>query len=214
MIKIDITYEERLAISMLPLVIMMSVLMSILPLAVETIAGEREKKTFDKLKISGVTNSSIALGKTLYIFILNVILYFILFLVTIFALYKNFPDVYERINSLINNRTIIMFMIVSFESIFICSLSLICLSSFFNESKSAGNYASLLMVIISVAHGFNPWLEKPILNVPMVSNLELILHTMIGENMINNLLCTVIITIVLCVALVLITNRNIKGEME
>lgn len=195
----------------------MAITLSCIYTSTDTTAGEKERGTLETILTFPISRKELIFGKYLAISISGIVTLLIGVLLSILSLYyvKNSFSIYDNVIFNINTITILLtILILLFYTLFISGLC-ITIASFtksFKEAQSALTPISLVTCIPM-------FLEMLSINISgVLSFIPIINHTIVINNIltssinINNILITIISSIIYIIVLLLFINKMYKSE--
>lgn len=195
----------------------MAITLSCIYTSTDTTAGEKERGTLETILTFPISRKELIFGKYLAISISGIVTLLIGVLLSIVSLYyvKNSFSIYDNVIFNINTITILLtILILLFYTLFISGLC-ITIASFtksFKEAQSALTPISLVTCIPM-------FLEMLSINISgVLSFIPIINHTIVINNIltssinINNILITIISSIIYIIVLLLFINKMYKSE--
>lgn len=172
-------------VSMVFIIALMLVNMSISSLATDSIAGERERGTFDMLRLSGTGIRSIILGK--YIFIIFVSMVILTAEATVLALgvQKYYPELFRTAAVLASENPLwfLPLLLCLFGIAMLTTALYMALSASFEKVKQVGAYASIVQIVLSLFTYVPNVVDAQALNYLPISNLWFVLQkALAGES--------------------------------
>lgn len=185
--QIDVSEEgasTQLIASMLPFLLIMSMVMGGFYLAIDTTAGERERLSLEPLLSLPISRQSVVLGKYLAT-LAFVVLSGLLTCLTLVLLFHFFPS--EALSGLLNFDTTTItkaFLLALPLSLLITSL-LLAVSAFTRSTKEAQTYLGVIMVIPMAPFFLLQFLNiksaTHVMAIPMMSQYKLLEKVARGE---------------------------------
>lgn len=195
----------------------MAITLSCIYTSTDTTAGEKERGTLETILTFPISRKELIFGKYLAISISGIVTLLIGVFLSILSLYyvKNSFSIYDNVIFNINTITILLtILILLFYTLFISGLC-ITIASFtksFKEAQSALTPISLVTCIPM-------FLEMLSINISgVLSFIPIINHTIVINNIltssinINNILITIISSIIYIIVLLLFINKMYKRE--
>lgn len=195
----------------------MAITLSCIYTSTDTTAGEKERGTLETILTFPISRKELIFGKYLAISISGIVTLLIGVFLSILSLYyvKNSFSIYDNVIFNINTITILLtILILLFYTLFISGLC-ITIASFtksFKEAQSALTPISLVTCIPM-------FLEMLSINISgVLSFIPIINHTIVINNIltssinINNILITIISSIIYIIVLLLFINKMYKSE--
>ena len=195
----------------------MAITLSCIYTSTDTTAGEKERGTLETILTFPISRKELIFGKYLAISISGIVTLLIGVFLSIVSLYyvKNSFSIYDNVIFNINTITILLtILILLFYTLFISGLC-ITIASFtksFKEAQSALTPISLVTCIPM-------FLEMLSINISgLLSFVPIINHTIVINNIltssinINNILITIISSIIYIIVLLLFINKMYKSE--
>lgn len=195
----------------------MAITLSCIYTSTDTTAGEKERGTLETILTFPISRKELIFGKYLAISISGIVTLLIGVFLSILSLYyvKNSFSIYDNVIFNINTITILLtILILLFYTLFISGLC-ITIASFtksFKEAQSA-------LTPISLATCIPMFLEMLNINISgLLSFIPIINHTIVINNIltssinINNILITIISSIIYIIVLLLFINKMYKSE--
>lgn len=213
--SLDITRQDvsldgaggQLIASLLPFLLIISMVMGGFYLAIDTTAGERERQSLEPLLSLPLNRSELVLGKfgaTLCFVALSSILTS----VSVFFLFKFFPTDVLGGGLNFDGRTIIKAFLVASPLIAFISAVLITVSAFTRSSKEAQTYLGVLMVIPMAPFFILQFVtirsEAQSMFIPMMSQYQLLERIVLGDVTPSLYIILSVVGTLLCAALLLL----------
>ena len=172
-------------VSMVFIIALMLTNMSISGLATDAIAGERERGTFDMLRLSGTGMRSIILGKYIFIVFVSVVILVAEAAVLVLGIHKYYPALF-RIAAMQASENPLWFLplILCLFGIAVLTTALyMALSASFEKVKQVGAYASIVQIALSLFTYAPNVVDAQVLNYLPISNLWFVLqNALAGES--------------------------------
>jgi len=213
--SLDITRQDvsldgaggQLIASLLPFLLIISMVMGGFYLAIDTTAGERERQSLEPLLSLPLNRSELVLGKfgaTLCFVALSSILTS----VSVFFLFKFFPTDVLGGGLNFDGRTITKAFLVASPLIAFISAVLITVSAFTRSSKEAQTYLGVLMVIPMAPFFILQFVtirsEAQSMFIPMMSQYQLLERIVLGDVVPSLYILLSVAGTLLCAALLLL----------
>ena len=172
-------------VSMVFIIALMLANTSVSSLATDAIAGERERGTFDMLRLSGTGIRCIILGK--YIFIVFVSLVILIAEAAVLALgvHKYYPELFRTAAVLASENPLwLLPLLLCLFGIAVLTVALyMALSASFEKVKQVGAYASIVQIVLSLFTYAPNVVDAQVLNYLPISNLWFVLQkALAGES--------------------------------
>lgn len=197
----------QLIASLLPFLLIISMVMGGFYLAIDTTAGERERQSLEPLLSLPLNRSELVLGKfgaTLCFVALSSILTAL----SVFILFKFFPSEMLGGGLSFDGMTILRAFLVASPLIAFISAVLITVSAFTRSSKEAQTYLGVLMVIpmapFFILQFVNIRSELGSMLLPMMSQYQLLERIVLGDVIPSTYILFSVIGTIACAALLLL----------
>lgn len=153
--------------------------------ATDAIAGERERGTFDMLRLSGTGIRSIILGKYIFIVFVSMVILVAEAAVLVLSIHKYYPELF-RIAAMQASEKPLWFLplILCLFGIAVLTTALyMALSASFGKVKQVGAYASIVQIVLSLFTYAPNIVDARALNYLPISNLWFVLKkALAGES--------------------------------
>lgn len=172
-------------VSMVFIIALMLANMSISSLATDTVAGERERGTFDMLRLSGTKISTIILGKYAFIVLIGTLVLVAEAAFLVLGLRQYQPELYQIVaEQAAKNPLWFLPVLMCLFGISVMSAALyIALSASFEKAKQATAYASIVQIALSLFTYAPNVVGGEVLNYLPISNLWIVLQrTLEGQS--------------------------------
>lgn len=183
----------------------------------DTTAGEKERGTLETILTFPISRKELIFGKYLAISISGIVTLLIGVLLSIISLYyvKNSFSIYDNVIFNINTITILLtILILLFYTLFISGLC-ITIASFtksFKEAQSALTPISLVTCIPMFLEMLNINISGVLSFIPIINHTIVINNILTSSININNILITIISSIIYIIVLLLFINKMYKSE--
>ena len=195
----------------------MAITLSCIYTSTDTTAGEKERGTLETILTFPISRKELIFGKYLAISISGIVTLLIGVLLSIISLYyvKNSFSIYDNVIFNINNITILLtILILLFYTLFISGLC-ITIASFtksFKEAQSALTPISLVTCIPMFLEMLNINISGVLSFIPIINHTIVINNILTSSININNILITIISSIIYIIVLLLFINKMYKSE--
>ena len=195
----------------------MAITLSCIYTSTDTTAGEKERGTLETILTFPISRKELIFGKYLAISISGIVTLLIGVLLSIVSLYyvKNSFSIYDNVIFNINIITILLtILILSFYTLFISGLC-ITIASFtksFKEAQSALTPISLVTCIPMFLEMLNINISGVLSFIPIINHTIVINNILTSSININNILITIISSIIYIIVLLLFINKMYKSE--
>lgn len=195
----------------------MAITLSCIYTSTDTTAGEKERGTLETILTFPIRRKELIFGKYLAISISGIVTLLIGVLLSIVSLYyvKNSFSIYDNVIFNINTITILLtILILLFYTLFISGLC-ITIASFtksFKEAQSALTPISLVTCIPMFLEMLNINISGLLSFIPIINHTIVINNILTSSININNILITIISSIIYIIVLLLFINKMYKSE--
>ena len=195
----------------------MAITLSCIYTSTDTTAGEKERGTLETILTFHSSRKELIFGKYLAISISGIVTLLIGVLLSIVSLYyvKNSFSIYDNVIFNINTITILLtILILLFYTLFISGLC-ITIASFtksFKEAQSALTPISLVTCIPMFLEMLNINISGVLSFIPIINHTIVINNILTSSININNILITIISSIIYIIVLLLFINKMYKSE--
>ena len=195
----------------------MAITLSCIYTSTDTTAGEKERGTLETILTFPISRKELIFGKYLAISISGIVTLLIGVLLSILSLYyvKNSFSIYDNVIFNINTITILLtILILLFYTLFISGLC-ITIASFtksFKEAQSALTPISLVSCIPMFLEMLNINISGVLSFIPIINHTIVINNILTSSININNILITIISSIIYIIVLLLFINKMYKSE--
>ena len=195
----------------------MAITLSCIYTSTDTTAGEKERGTLETILTFPISRKELIFGKYLAISISGIVTLLIGVLLSIVSLYyvKNSFSIYDNVIFNINTITILLtILILLFYTLFI-SVLCITIASFtksFKEAQSALTPISLVTCIPMFLEMLNINISGVLSFIPIINHTIVINNILTSSININNILITIISSIIYIIVLLLFINKMYKSE--
>lgn len=195
----------------------MAITLSCIYTSTDTTAGEKERGTLETILTFPISRKELIFGKYLAISISGIVTLLIGVLLSIISLYyvKNSFSIYDNVIFNINTITILLtILILLFYTLFISGLC-ITIASFtksFKEAQSALTPISLVTCIPMFLEMLNINISGLLSFIPIINHTIVINNILTSSININNILITIISSIIYIIVLLLFINKMYKSE--
>lgn len=195
----------------------MAITLSCIYTSTDTTAGEKERGTLEAILTFPISRKELIFGKYLAISISGIVTLLIGVFLSIVSLYyvKNSFSIYDNVIFNINTITILLtILILSFYTLFISGLC-ITIASFtksFKEAQSALTPISLVTCIPMFLEMLNINISGVLSFIPIINHTIVINNILTSSININNILITIISSIIYIIVLLLFINKMYKSE--
>lgn len=195
----------------------MAITLSCIYTSTDTTAGEKERGTLETILTFPISRKELIFGKYLAISISGIVTLLIGVLLSIVSLYyvKNNFSIYDNVIFNINTITILLtILILLFYTLFISGLC-ITIASFtksFKEAQSALTPISLVTCIPMFLEMLNINISGVLSFIPIINHTIVINNILTSSININNILITIVSSIIYIIVLLLFINKMYKSE--
>lgn len=195
----------------------MAITLSCIYTSTDTTAGEKERGTLETILTFPISRKELIFGKYLAISISGIVTLLIGVLLSIVSLYyvKNSFSIYDNVIFNINTITILLtILILLFYTLFVSGLC-ITIASFtksFKEAQSALTPISLVTCIPMFLEMLNINISGVLSFIPIINHTIVINNILTSSININNILITIISSIIYIIVLLLFINKMYKSE--
>ena len=195
----------------------MAITLSCIYTSTDTTAGEKERGTWETILTFPISRKELIFGKYLAISISGIVTLLIGVLLSIVSLYyvKNSFSIYDNVIFNINTITILLtILILLFYTLFISGLC-ITIASFtksFKEAQSALTPISLVTCIPMFLEMLNINISGVLSFIPIINHTIVINNILTSSINVNNILITIISSIIYIIVLLLFINKMYKSE--
>lgn len=195
----------------------MAITLSCIYTSTDITAGEKERGTLETILTFPIRRKELIFGKYLAISISGIVTLLIGVLLSIVSLYyvKNSFSIYDNVIFNINTITILLtILILLFYTLFISGLC-ITIASFtksFKEAQSALTPISLVTCIPMFLEMLNINISGVLSFIPIINHTIVINNILTSSININNILITIISSIIYIIVLLLFINKMYKSE--
>ncbi len=171
--------------SMVFIIALMLANMSISSLATDAIAGERERGTFDMLRLSGTEIRSIVLGKYIFIVFVSMVILTAEAAALLLGIQKCYPELFQIVaaQALENPLWFLPLLLCLLGIAALAAALYIALAASFEKVKQVGAYASIVQFVLSLFTYAPNVVHAEALNYLPISNLWLVLRkALAGES--------------------------------
>lgn len=195
----------------------MSITLSSIYTSTDTTAGEKERGTLETILTFPIKRKDLVLGKYLAISISGLITMIIGIILSIISLYyvKNNFSIYENVIFNINIKTIALTSIILLTYTFFISGVCITIASFtktFKEAQSSLTPISLITCVPMFLEMLNINISGVLSFIPIINHTIVINNILTSSININNILITIISSIIFIIVLLLFINKMYKSE--
>lgn len=195
----------------------MAITLSCIYTSTDTTAGEKERGTLETILTFPIRRKELIFGKYLAISISGIVTLLIGVFLSIVSLYyvKNSFSIYDNVIFNINTITILLtILILLFYTLFISGLC-ITIASFtksFKEAQSALTPISLVTCIPMFLEMLNINISGVLSFIPIINHTIVINNILTSSININNILITIISSIIYIILLLIFINKMYKSE--
>lgn len=195
----------------------MAITLSCIYTSTDTTAGEKERGTLETILTFPIRRKELIFGKYLAISISGIVTLLIGVFLSILSLYyvKNSFSIYDNVIFNINTITILLtILILLFYTLFISGLC-ITIASFtksFKEAQSALTPISLVTCIPMFLEMLNINISGVLSFIPIINHTIVINNILTSSININNILITIVSSIIYIIVLLLFINKMYKSE--
>ena len=172
-------------ISMVFIIALMLANMSISSLATDSIAGERERGTFDMLRLSGTGIRSIILGKYIFIVFVSMVILTAEAAALALGVQKYYPELFRivAVQASENPLWFLPLLLCLFGVAALTAALYLALSASFEKVKQVGAYAGIVQIVLSLFTYVPNVVDAQALNYLPISNLWFVLQkALAGES--------------------------------
>lgn len=172
-------------VSMVFIIALMLANMSISSLTTDSIAGERERGTFDMLRLSGTGIRSIILGKYIFIVFVSMVILTAEAAVLALGIHKYYPELFQiaAVQASENPLWFLPLLLCLLGVAVLTAALYLALSASFEKVKQVGAYASIVQIVLSLFTYAPNVVEAQALNYLPISNLWFVLQkALAGES--------------------------------
>lgn len=172
-------------VSMVFIIALMLANSSISSLATDAIAGERERGTFDMLRLSGTGMRSIILGKYIFIVFVSIVILVAEAAVLVLGVHKYYPELFQiaAMQASENPFWFPPLLLCLFGIVVLTTALYMALSASFDRAKQVGAYASIVQLVLSLFTYVPNVVDAQALNYLPISNLWFVLQkALAGES--------------------------------
>ena len=139
-------------ISMVFLIGMMLANTSTGSMATDAISGERERGTFDMLRLSGTKTSGIILGKYAFVVLVSLLILVLDVVALVLGLWRFTPELFKIAAEQAQKNPMWVFSVLGclFSMAILTSALYLALSACFEKSKQAASYSSMVQLVLSL----------------------------------------------------------------
>lgn len=175
---------EQIELLLIPIVSMVFIIAlmlantSISSLATDAIAGERERGTFDMLRLSGTGIRSIILGKYIFIVFVSMVILIAEAAVLALGVQKYYPELFQvaAVQASENPLWFLPLLLCLFGIAMLTTALYMALSASFEKVKQVGAYASIVQIVLSLFTYASNVVDAQALNYLPISNLWFVLQ--------------------------------------
>jgi sodium transport system permease protein len=186
-------------------------------MATDAIAGERERGTFDMLRLSGTRTSAIILGKYAFIVLITMVILVMDALALAFGLWQFTPELFD-IAAVQGAKNPVWFMSVLgclFSMAILTSALYLALSASFEKSKQAASYSSMVQLVLSLLTYASNVVGAGLLAYVPIGNVWVVLGKALkGETTITYVACSMAIAVVFSAAALWYGTTILEKEMK
>ena len=186
-------------------------------MATDAIAGERERGTFDMLRLSGTRTSAIILGKYAFVVLITMVILVMDVLALAFGLWKFTPELFD-IAVVQGAKNPMWFMSVlgcMFSMAILTSALYLTLSASFEKSKQAASYSSMVQLVLSLLTYASNVVGAGLLAYVPIGNVWVVLDKALkGETTITYVACSMAIAVVISAAALWYGTTILEKEMK
>lgn len=186
-------------------------------MATDAIAGERERGTFNMLRLSGTRVCAIMLGKYAFVVLITLVILVLDVLALVLGLWKFCPDIFE-IAALQAAKNPVWFLPVigCLVTMAVVTAALyLALSASFENAKQAGAYSSAVQLVLSLMTYASNVVGAGALAYVPIGNLWVVLEkTLKGEATAPYVAVSMAISVALAAAALWYGTMNLEKEMK
>ena len=195
----------------------MAITLSCIYTSTDTTAGEKERGTLETILTFPISRKDLIIGKYLAISISGIITLLIGVLLSITSLYyvKNSFNIYDNVIFNINVAAVLLtILILLFYTLFISGLCITIAShtKSFKEAQSALTPISLITCVPMFLEMLNINISGVLSFIPIINHTIVINNILTGTTNINNILITIISSVIYIIILLLSINKIYKSE--
>lgn len=205
--------QFKVIVSILAAVLIFLVGQPLANFAIDSYVGEKERGTYDSIRLSGIEISQFVLGKTIFAVMVGVISCALQIVTAILAVM--YFEGSLGVEHYIDNTWIMTLTIVLTGSISLALLVavLIYISTYFEKVRDAGTYASIGVLVFTLLSQLTNVVDEAVLEyIPLLNMNQLILKNAHGSVSIFPLLVSVILGSVIVVILTQMSVLKLKRE--
>ena len=172
-------------VSMVFIIALMLANTSISSLATDAIAGERERGTFDMLRLSGTGIRSIILGKYIFIVFVSMVILVAEVAVLVLGVHKYYPELFQiaAVKTAENPLWFLPLLLCLFGIAALTAALYLALSASFEKVNQVGAYAGVVQITLSLFTYAPNVVDTQALNYLPISNLWFVLQkALAGES--------------------------------
>lgn len=179
---------EKVLIPLISIVFIIALMLantSISSLSTDAIAGDRERGTFDMLRLSGTRISSIVLGKYAFIVLVGMVILAVEAIALALGVYICYPEQFQIVVAQVSGNILwfLPLLLCLFDIALITAALYMLLSASFENVKQVGAYASIVQIILSLFTYAPNVVNAQVLDYLPISNLWVVLRkALTGES--------------------------------
>lgn len=203
----------KVIVSVLAAVLIFIVGQPLANFAIDSYVGEKERGTYDSIRLSGIEISQFVLGKTIFAVMVGVISC-ALQIITIIVALRYFEGSFG-VEHYVDNTWMMIITIVLTGSISLALLVavLIYISTYFENVRDAGTYASIGVLVVTLLSQLSNVVDKSVLEyIPLLNMNQLILKNAHGSASMLPLLVSVIFGMGIVMILTQMSVQKLKRE--
>lgn len=197
-------------ISATSVISVMFVCMSLVTMAADTLAGERERGSFELLRLSGTSSQDIVAGKSLTLTVLSFMS--VLLIIIAGMVYLSIDGTYC---SGITASGIASIIITGLSTSIVLSGLFLFISSCFSKVQTATVYENMAMVICSILSSTSQFSSARIFTMmPITGTVNTLEKAIVGGDALAEASCQLVIAILISLALYIFTASRLKSDMS
>lgn len=204
-------------VSMVFLIGMMLANTSTGSMATDAIAGERERGTFDMLRLSGTRVSAIVLGKYAFLVLVSMVILVLDAGALILGLWQFTPELFDiaAAQAAKNPMWFVSVLGNLFSVAILTSALYLALSACFEKSKQAASYSSMVQLVLSLLTYASNVAGADVLAYLPIGNVWVVLGKALnGETTFTYVACSMAIAAVISLAALWYGTMNLEKEMK
>lgn len=204
-------------VSMVFLIGMMLANTSTGSMATDAIAGERERGTFDMLRLSGTGVSAIMLGKYAFVVLITLMILVLDMLALVFGLWQFTPELFALATVQVAKNPLWFMSTLGnlFSMAILTSALYLSLSASFEKAKQAASYSSMVQLVLSLLTYASNVVGADVLAYVPIGNVWVVLGKALnGETTFTYVVCSMAIAAVISLAALWYGTMNLEKEMK